>query len=137
VVLWFTKARTVSQTKGWFSEWRIRSDLRKISHRLIQALSRRIPRKTEEKLEKPVRIDGIQAQTLTESYDVTPYTNLLGSPPKYLWDKWHDTRNNINEDSANHDTPLQVSGSLQYIKETATDHCPKSSGNKRGPFALD
>jgi len=58
--------------------------LRKISHRLIQALSRRIPRKTEQNLEKPVRIDGIQAQTLTESYSFTSYTNLLGSPPNYL-----------------------------------------------------
>jgi hypothetical protein len=58
--------------------------LRKINHHLIQALSHRIPRETEENLEKPIRIDGIQAQTLTESYSVTPYTNLLGSPPKYL-----------------------------------------------------
>jgi hypothetical protein len=102
----------------WFSQWRIRIDLRKTSHRLNQALSRRIPRENEENLEKSVRIDGIQTHTLTERYSVTPYTNLLGSPPKYLWDKWHDTRNSVNEDSANPDTPLHVSGSLHYWQKS-------------------
>jgi len=139
VVWWLIKSRSVSQTKGWFSIWRIWIDLRKISHRLIQSLSRRMPRETEENLAKPVRIGGIQVQTLSERYSVTEYTNLLSSPPKYMWDTWNDTRNSINEDSANHDTPPphHVSGSLQYWQEATTDHYPKSSANKREPFALD
>jgi hypothetical protein len=61
--------------------------LRKISHHLIQVLLRRIQREIEENLEKPFRIDSIEAQTPTERYSVTPYINLLGSPPKYLRDK--------------------------------------------------
>lgn len=96
-----------------------------------------MPSETEENLEKPVRIDGIQVQTLRERYSVTQYTNLLGSPPKYLWDTRNDTRNSINEDSANHDAPHRVSGSLKYWQENTNDHYPKSSGNKREPFALD
>jgi len=43
-----------------------------------------MPRETEENLAKPVRIGGIQVQTLSERYSVTEYTNLLSSPPKYM-----------------------------------------------------